>query len=55
MVVTTAGTSWTGPLDPGPHTWRVRAYNLAGYSDYTGAWDLIVAYRLYLPVVVWNP
>ncbi len=55
VIVTTAGTSWTGPLDPGPHTWRVRAYNLAGYSDYTEAWGLIVAYRLYLPVVVWNP
>ena len=55
VVITTAGTSWTATLAPGPHTWRVRAYNVAGYSDYTGAWDLLIAYRVYLPVVTRNP
>ena len=54
-VITTTGTSWAASLDTGPHTWRVRAYNLAGYSDYTAPWSLIVAYRVYLPVVVHNP
>jgi hypothetical protein len=54
-VISTADSSWAATLDTGTHTWRVRAYNLAGYSDYTAPWSLIIAYRVYLPVVVHNP
>jgi hypothetical protein len=54
-VITTTGTSWPAILDSGIHTWRVRAFNLAGYSDYTAPWSLLVSYRVYLPIVARNP
>jgi len=55
VVTTTQQTSWSGLLGIGPHTWRVRAYNLAGYTDYTEAWSLFVGYQMYLPLVTRNP
>ncbi len=51
-VITTTATSWTAMLGGGVHTWRVRAFNLAGYSEYSQAWDVTVAHRLYLPVII---
>ena len=51
VVTTTQQTSWAGLLDVGLHTWRVRAYNPVGYTDYTAPWSLFVGYRTYLPVV----
>jgi len=55
VVTTTQQTSWSGLLDVGLHTWRVRAYNLVGYTDYSAAWSLFVGYRTYLPLVARNP
>jgi hypothetical protein len=55
VVTTTQQTSWPGLLDVGLHTWRVRAYNLVGYTDYSAAWSLFVGYRTYLPLVARNP
>ena len=37
------------------HAWRVRSYNLAGYSDYSAIWTLAVeepARTIYVPLVV---
>lgn len=39
-------------LGPGTHTWRVRAYNLAGRSDYSDSWTVTVVYQVYLPVIL---
>jgi hypothetical protein len=50
-VITTTGTVLTATLDSGPHAWRVRAFNLAGYSGYSDPWMVTVAYRVYLPLV----
>jgi hypothetical protein len=53
-VVTTTGTTSAAFLEAGNHSWRVRAFNAAGYSDYTGAWALGVNQRIYLPLIVRN-
>jgi len=39
-------------LPAGWHTWRVRAFNLAGYSPFTDPWTVRVLYRVYLPLVL---
>ena len=54
-VLTTTATTSPTLLAAGAHTWRVRAFNVAGYSDYSDAWGLTVAYRVYLPVILRNP
>ena len=50
-IYTTTAPFYAANLGPGPHTWRVRAYNLAGHSDYSDPWAVTVAYRVYLPVI----
>jgi len=55
VVTTTQQTSWSSLLEIGLHTWRVRAYNLVGYTNYTAPWSLFVGYRTYLPLVMRNP
>jgi len=39
-------------LPAGRHTWRVRAFNPAGYSPFTDPWTVRVLYRVYLPLVL---
>ncbi len=51
-VITTTGTAYTAVLTPGMHTWRVRAFNIAGYSAYTEMWDVTVQYQIFLPVAI---
>jgi hypothetical protein len=41
-VITTTSTTYTATLSLGAHFWRVRAYNLAGYSDYSSPWSFQV-------------
>jgi hypothetical protein len=54
-VITTTGSIYSATLSLGAHTWRVRAYNAAGYTPYTAAWTVTVqaaSYRVFLPVVL---
>ena len=53
-VYTTTAPAWTLAVGSGPHAWRARAYNAAGYSAYSTPWTVMVtvAYRVYLPLVV---
>jgi hypothetical protein len=39
-VITTTGTTWSAILPVAVHTWKVRAYNTAGYSAWTSAWTI---------------
>jgi hypothetical protein len=39
-VYTSTETSYAATLDAGIHTWRVRASNALGYSNYTPIWSL---------------
>ena len=55
QVITTTATTSPTLLAAGAHTWRVRAFNVAGYSGYSGAWSLTVAHRVYLPVILRTP
>jgi hypothetical protein len=52
VVFGTTAPLWTATLGSGPHAWRVRAYNAAGYSAYSAAWTVTVTYRVYLPLLV---
>jgi hypothetical protein len=55
VVITTPGTTSATMLAVGDHTWRVRAFNVAGHSDYSDAWMVTVqqgSYLIYLPVMV---
>jgi hypothetical protein len=54
QVITTTATTSPTLLATGAHTWRVQAFNIAGYSDYSDAWGLTVAHRVYLPIVLRN-
>ncbi|HNT76711.1 MAG TPA: hypothetical protein PKH77_17005 [Anaerolineae bacterium] len=49
-VITTTGTTWATTLDLGDHTWRVRAFNAVGYSDWPSLWTLRVAAMLCVPL-----
>ncbi len=51
-VYTTTGTALPLTLDAGAHLWRVRAFNRAGYSNYSNTWSVTVVYRVYLPLIV---
>jgi hypothetical protein len=53
-VITTTEPMYAATLAAGAHTWRVRAYNAAGYTDYTAAWTVTVqeTCRVFLPLVV---
>jgi hypothetical protein len=53
-VITTTETTAAVTLTPGIHTWRVRAFNAAGYSGYTEAWTLTAVQRVYLPTILRN-
>jgi hypothetical protein len=53
-VITTTGTTSTTFLSMGIHTWTVRAYNAAGYSDWAIPWSVVRSHRVYLPLVVRN-
>jgi hypothetical protein len=55
QVITTTATTSPTLLATGVHTWRVRAFNIIGYSDYSAAWGLTVAHRVYLPIILRNP
>jgi len=52
-VITTTEPLYAATLTAGAHTWRVRAFAAAGYTDYTAAWTLTVQefYRVFLPLV----
>lgn len=50
-VITRTSTSWSKSLSLGLHNWRVRAYNEAGYSDWTAAWSIEIT----KPVVLSTP
>ena len=53
LVVTTTGTTSSTVLSNGVHTWTVRAYNDAGYSDWTSKWTVrITNHFIYLPLVM---
>jgi hypothetical protein len=55
VVITTTGTTSATMLAMGNHTWRVRAFSVAGYSDYSDAWMVTVeqgGYLNYLPIVL---
>ncbi|MBN1955797.1 MAG: carboxypeptidase regulatory-like domain-containing protein [Anaerolineae bacterium] len=52
-VITTTEPFTVATLAGGLHTWRVRAFNAAGYSDYSAAWMIeIASYEVYLPVLL---
>jgi hypothetical protein len=51
-VVTSVEPTWSTTLTPGLHTWRVRAFNSLGYSDYSEPWTLTVQFRVLLPLVL---
>lgn len=54
-VITTTSTSYATSLSIGAHTWRVRAFNAAGYSAWTELWTVKVEhYQIYLPLVKKN-
>jgi|GEM_PF-861398 len=54
VITSTAVTSPTR-LALGVHTWTVRAYNDAGYSDWASVWMVTVTrHRIYLPLVLRN-
>ena len=55
VVITSTETTTTTMLATGVYSWRVRAFNAAGHSDYADAWTLTIepAYHyIYLPVVL---
>jgi uncharacterized repeat protein (TIGR01451 family) len=53
MVTTTTRTILPTVLSTGVHTWRVLAYNDAGYSDWTSKWTMnITNHFIYLPLVM---
>jgi hypothetical protein len=54
QVLTTTATTSPAMLAAGAHTWRVRAFNVAGYSNYSDAWSLTIAHRVYLPLLLRN-
>jgi hypothetical protein len=54
-VVTTTALAQAKALATGAHAWRVRAFNDAGYSDYTDPRRIEIvelAYRLHLPLIL---
>ncbi len=51
-VYTTTDPMLAVTLTMGPHSWRVRAYNVVGTSAYSAPWSVTVLYRVYLPLVV---
>ena len=54
-VVTTTETTTATMLATGVYTWRVRAFNAAGHSDYADAWALTIEppyHYIYLPIVL---
>ncbi len=53
-VITTTAPVYSATLALGEHTWRVRAYNAAGYTAYSAAWTVTVEevrYQVFLPLV----
>jgi hypothetical protein len=51
-VITTTETFSATTLGAGLHSWRVRAFNLAGYSDYSDAWTVEVVAPPAVPVLL---
>jgi hypothetical protein len=57
LVITTTQVAQPTVLSPGAHTWRVRAFNDAGYSGSTDPRRLEIvepAYHLHLPLILRN-
>ena len=58
-VITTAETTSPSVLALGVHTWTVRAYNVAGYSDWASPWSVEVTETLPVlpgtPTLLWPP
>ncbi|MDY7075374.1 MAG: right-handed parallel beta-helix repeat-containing protein [Chloroflexota bacterium] len=56
VVITSTDTSSATVLAMGVHTWTVRAFNMAGYSDWASEWrvEVDISYRIYLPLVLRN-
>jgi len=54
VVITTTEPLYAAALASGAHTWRVRAYNAAGYTAYSTTWTVTVQeiYRVFLPLAV---
>ena len=52
IVLDATGTSLDVSLEPGTHTWRVRAYTSAGFSEFSSAWSFDIRALIYLPVVI---
>jgi hypothetical protein len=53
-VITTTEPTYVTTLGPGQHTWRVRAFNSLGYSDYAAPWTVVVKTFVYLPLMMRN-
>jgi uncharacterized delta-60 repeat protein len=53
QVMTTTSETLDVDLDVGTHTWKVRASNLGGTSDWSATWTVVVrVYYLNLPIVM---
>ena len=57
-VITTTQTTSPTVLATGEHTWTVRAFNAAGYSDWAASWTVEVMrphHHIYLPLLRRDP
>jgi hypothetical protein len=54
-IITTTATFSPTLLATGIHTWTVRAYNIAGVSEWAPIWSIeIIQHNVYLPLVIQN-